>query len=70
MPTDNPREFVFGRTRLRGIHASPTNPQRDGIYVRTIRRTGRMNPGVFVECTDGNGRFWEYPISFVEVING
>ena len=51
---------------LRGIYASESNPQRDGMYVRTIRRTGRMNPGTFYELTDGNGRFWQYPAQSVE----
>ena len=51
---------------LRGIYASESNPQRDGMYVRTIRRTGRMNPGTFYEMTDGNGRFWQYPAQSVE----
>lgn len=45
-----------------GVYASPSNPQRSGMYVRTIRRTGRvMNPGVFYELTDGKGNFWQYP---------
>jgi hypothetical protein len=46
---------------LRGIYASERNPYRDGIYVRTIRRTGRCNPGTYFELTDGNGNFWQYP---------
>ena len=51
---------------LRGIHASETNPHRDGMYVRTIRRTGKLNPGVHYEVTDGNGKFWQYPAQSVE----
>jgi hypothetical protein len=46
---------------LRGIYASERNPLRDGMYVRTIRRSGRCNPGTFYELTDGNGEFWQYP---------
>lgn len=46
---------------MRGVWASKSNPIRDGMYVRTVIRTGRMNSGVFYELTDGNGRFWEYP---------
>ena len=50
---------------LRGIHASESNPHRDGMYVRTVRRTGRMNPGKFYELTDGRGDFWQYPAKSV-----
>lgn len=46
---------------LRGIYASERNPLRDGMYVRTIRRTGRCNPGTYYELTDGKGNFWQYP---------
>ena len=54
------RKPVFGEW-MRGIYASERNPHRDGMYVRTIRRTGRMNPGAFYELTDGKGAFWQYP---------
>lgn len=47
--------------RLRGIYAGESNPQRDGIYVETIRRTGNMNRGTFYRLTDGKGHFWTYP---------
>lgn len=50
---------AFG-DRIRGIWAGEKNPQRDGMYVRTVRRTGRCNPGTFYELTDGKGRFWQY----------
>lgn len=51
----------FGKW-MRGIHASPDNPHRDGMFVETIRRrSGRMNSGVYYRLTDGKGRFWEYP---------
>lgn len=45
---------------FRGIYASETNPQRDGMYVRTVRRTGKLNPGTWYEFTDGKGAFWQY----------
>lgn len=54
------RKPVFGEW-IRGVYASESNPHRDGMYVRTIRRTGRMNPGTSYEITDGKGDFWEYP---------
>ena len=53
---------------LRGTYASESNPRRDGMYVRTIIRRGRMNPGKFYEVTDGNGAFWMYPAQSVERI--
>ena len=53
---------------LRGIYASESNPRRDGMYVRTIIRRGRMNPVKFYEVTDGNGAFWMYPAQSVERI--
>lgn len=46
---------------MRGIYASERNPYRDGMYVRTIRRSGRCNPGTYFELTDGRGNFWQYP---------
>jgi hypothetical protein len=55
------REPKFGEW-LRGIHASESNPQRDGMYVRTIHTpTGKVNAGKSYELTDGNGNFWRYP---------
>jgi hypothetical protein len=54
--------------RMRGIYASESNPQRDGFYVETIRRRGRLNKGSSYRLTDGNGRFWEYPVDSVVLI--
>ena len=51
---------------LRGIYASESNPTRDGMYVRTINRTGRVNAGKFYELTDGKGKFWQYPAKSTE----
>jgi hypothetical protein len=59
-PVGDSRKPVFGEW-LRGIWAGDKNPHRDGQYVRTIRRTGRFNPGTFYELTNGRGAFWEYP---------
>lgn len=56
---------VFGQW-MRGTHASETNPQRDGMYVKTIRRRhGVINPGKAYQLTDGKGGFWEYPVGSV-----
>lgn len=52
------RSPVFG-DRMRNLWAGEKNPQRDAIYVRTIRRTGRCNPGTWLQMTDGKGGFWE-----------
>ncbi len=45
---------------MRGIHASPQNPQREGMYVRTVVRTGNVNRGRWYELTDGKGKFYQY----------
>lgn len=39
--------------------ASADNPTRVGYFVREFRRTGRLNPGLTWELTDGKGAFWE-----------
>lgn len=62
---DRPR---FG-DKLRNSHASESNPQRDGFYVETVERTGRLNPGTFYRITDGSGAFWETPADSVCVAN-
>lgn len=54
----------FGE-RLRGIYASADNPIRDGFYVKTIHRSGRVNPGKFYQLTDRKGKFWSYPAECV-----
>lgn len=57
-------EPVFGE-RLRSKYASEANPIRDGFYVETIRRTGRLNPGKYYRLTDKHGKFWEFPADSV-----
>jgi hypothetical protein len=39
--------------------ASDTNPTRVGIFIRRLKRTGRLNPGWTLVLTDGEGKFWE-----------
>ena len=56
------RKPKFGEW-IRGIWASEDNPIRDGMYVETMRRRGRMNPGTFYRLTDGKGKFWEFEAS-------
>ena len=55
----NTRAPKFGEM-LRGVWAGEGNPHRDGMFVRTVRKTGRMNPGTWHELTDGKGAFWRY----------
>lgn len=58
----------FGQ-RVRGIFASDDNPHKNGYFVRSGFRKGRLNPGMYYEITDGNGDFWTTPPENVEVIN-
>lgn len=53
------RKPKFGEW-MRGVWASESNPQRDGMYVETRVRKGPVNPGTWYRLTDGRGRFWEY----------
>lgn len=62
-----PCDFVFGKTKVRGVYAGPKNPHRDGTFVEIIRRTGRVNSGTFVRLTDGHGDFWEYEMRSVVI---
>lgn len=39
--------------------ASHDNPRRRGFFVRKDVRTGKVNPGPYVELTDKRGHFWE-----------
>jgi hypothetical protein len=55
-------KLVFGDVVLNG-YASDTNPIRFGIVVRVGKRTGRLNPGPYVELTDGKGKFWQISLS-------
>ena len=59
-PQGTSRRPVFGES-IRGIWASEDNPIRDGRYVETVVRTGRMNRGAFYRLTNGKGKFWEFP---------
>lgn len=44
--------------RLRNTAAGESNPHRDAFFVRKVRKTGRMNPGLWFEMTDGKGEMW------------
>lgn len=44
---------------MRNPWAGESNPQRDGMFVRAGRNTGRCNPGPWYEFTDGKGEFWQ-----------
>lgn len=43
---------------MRNPWAGESNPQRDGMFVQSKRVTGKFNPGLWYEMTDGNGAFW------------
>ncbi len=45
--------------RLLNPAASVGNPTRIGVFVETIVRRGRMNPGRWARLTDKQGLFWE-----------
>lgn len=45
--------------RVENGWASESNPTRVGYFVREFTRSGRLNPGLTWEITDGNGKFWE-----------
>lgn len=47
----------FGE-RVENPVAGPANPRRIGMFVRTVRRSGRLNPGTWWQLTDGQGDFW------------
>jgi hypothetical protein len=39
--------------------AGDSNPRKHGLFVRVVRSTGKVNPGIWYECTDGKGDFWQ-----------
>lgn len=51
---------TFGQ-RIRNPYCTSLNPTRDGYYVETIHRRGRVNKGYWWRLTDGKGTFWEIP---------
>jgi hypothetical protein len=54
-------KLVFGDIVENGW-ASADNPQRRGFVIRTGQKFGRINPGPFVELTNGKGDFWRLSI--------
>lgn len=52
-------DFQFGDVLENGW-ASDLNPQKRGFFVKQGVRTGRLNPGPYVEITDGHGKFWQF----------
>ncbi len=49
---------TFGKTIVTLPAAGEANPHRTGIYVETIHRAGRLNPGKHYRVTNGRGDFW------------
>jgi len=62
------KSLRFGETVIENPWASDDNPQKRGVYVRTHHKRGRLNPGIWVELTDGEGHFWQIPIESVKVV--
>lgn len=58
-PSDdtNPKKWLFGDV-IENDTASHNNPTRKGIFVRRMVNNRRVNPGTYVELTDGHGNFW------------
>ena len=53
--------MTFGDV-IENAFASDDNPTKRGYVVRTLKRTGRLNPGAFAVITDGRGKMWECPL--------
>lgn len=49
--------FKFGDPVTNTV-AGDKNPTKHGTFVRYVRKTGKLNPGTWAECTDGKGDFW------------
>lgn len=43
---------------LRNTVAGERNPHRDAYFIRKVYITGRLNPGLWYEMTDGKGDVW------------
>lgn len=68
--TDQLRECPRFGDLFDNTAAGDKNPRKRAMFVRTLRRTGRLNPGVWWQMTDGNGDFWEQqPDHLVRVDN-
>ena len=53
--------------RIVNTAASVRNPIKMGIFVRRVVKTGFVNPGVWYELTDGNGKFWRVEAGACEI---
>lgn len=54
---------------FRAVYVSESHPQRDGMYVRTIRYDDPGSLGVCYELTDGEGVFWQWQAECVVPLN-
>lgn len=54
---DKPYRFRFG-DRVENISASDRNPTKYSYYIRRVHRKGFINPGKYIETTDGKGKLW------------
>lgn len=55
--------------RIRGIYMGEDHPMQNGMFVKTVRRTGKTNRGLFYEVTDGKGEFWLAPPESTEIVS-
>jgi len=60
----NAKSFKFGQ-HVDNTAASNCNPIKYGLFVRIITRKGFINPGTYVQMTDGKGSFWEIDAAYV-----
>ena len=51
------RLFAFGDP-VTNVCAGENNPQKRGFFVELVKRTGQVNKGLWVRCTDKKGNFW------------
>ena len=62
------RKPCFG-DRVINTFAGAANPHREGIFVRSIHRLGKLNPGEWYQCTNGKGDFWEIDPRSLEIVS-
>ena len=62
------RKPCFG-DRVINTFAGAANPHREGVFVRSIHRLGKLNPGEWYQCTNGKGDFWEIDLRSLEIVS-
>jgi len=62
------RKPCFG-DRVINTFAGAANPHREGVFVRSINRLGKLNHGEWYQCTNGKGDFWEIDPRSLEIVS-